>query len=194
MNSCLICSEMHLLLLFYSNNPNLNLRSFNIALMKDSTNKMWWYGVGDGCNGKIQGTSCGSPSSQCMPIKSEDVATHFNSVPKDFLRKLSFVKVDTEGNDRYILRGLKESLLKVARPLIVIEWFTEFRNCNANARDMFRAIEEIDYVPYGFSLTIGDNKELGELEQATCENYFSDLLLLPRGWNLKDKGVKVCPV
>lgn len=183
----------HILKLQEDLNPKLGLKAFNIALMKDSRNKLWWNGVGDGCNGGIQGTSCGSPNEQCMEIKSEDVATHFNKAPRDFFEKLSFIKVDTEGNDRYILRGLKDSILRRVRPLILIEWFTSFRNCNDDAKDLFSAIHEIDYKPYGFHYQL----ETTDMQEATCDKYVQDLLLLPKEVDIKkvkDKnGIKICP-
>ena len=63
--------------------------------MKDSKNKMWWNGVGYGCNGGIQVISCGNTNELCMEIKSENVASHFNKASKEFLERLSFIKVDT---------------------------------------------------------------------------------------------------
>lgn len=179
----------HILNLQEKLNPRLNLKTFNIALMKDDRNKMWWNGVGDGCNGGIQAISCGKPSHQCMEIKSEDVVTHFNKVPDEFLKMLSFIKVDTEGNDRHILRGLKDSVLKLVRPLILIEWYTAFKGCNSNAKDMFSAIEEIGYKPYGFSFNL--KKE--DIKLAKCDNYFRDLLLLPNEIDITIDEIKVCP-
>ena len=179
----------HILSLQEKLNPSINLKSFNIALMKDNRNKMWWNGVGDGCNGGIQGTSCGKSSPQCMEIKSEDVVTHFNKVPDEFLKRLSFIKVDTEGNDRHILRGLKDSVLRLVRPLILIEWFTEFKGCNTNAKDMFSAIEEIGYKPYGFSVKDNGN----DIKPATCDNYLRDLLLLPKENDININGIQTCP-
>ena len=73
----------------------MTFKTFNIALMKDARNELWWNGVGDGCNGDIQGNSCGKPSKTCMKIKSEDVSAHFNNASDEFLQKLSFIKVDT---------------------------------------------------------------------------------------------------
>ena len=107
-----------------------------------------------------------------MKIKSEDVSTHFNNASDEFLQKLSFIKVDTEGNDRFILRGLKESVLRKVRPLILIEWYVEFKNCNSGAKDMFSAIKEIHYKPYGYSIPL----KIDEMKLANCDNYFRDLL------------------
>ena len=179
----------HILSLQGKLNPKINLKTFNIALMKDSRNKMWWNGVGDGCNGGIQGTSCGKTSKQCMEIKSENVASHFNKASKEFIERLSFIKVDTEGNDRYILRGLKDSILQKVRPLILIEWFVEFKGCNDAAKDMFNAIKEIDYTPYGYTLTL----QAMEKTVATCDKYFTDLLLVPNEIDINSNGIKVCP-
>jgi FkbM family methyltransferase len=179
----------HILHLQQKLNPILRLKSFNIALMKDLNNEMWWNGVGDGCNGGIQTTSCGGTSKECIKIKSEDVATNFENLPIEFVKQLSFIKIDTEGNDRYVLRGLKDSILEVIRPLIKIEWYAFFKKCSSNANDMFRAIEEIDYIPYGINYGIA----VEDLKLATCDNYFPDLILVPREWNTKEKGIKICP-
>ena len=179
----------HILQLQEKLNPHIHLKTFNIALMKDEQNEMWWKGVGDGCNGGIQRTSCGKESRNCMKINSENVVKHFNSLPREFVEKLSFIKIDTEGNDRFLLRGLKDSILKTVRPLILIEWYTTFKNCNANAKDMFHSIEEIGYIPYGSKGQIN----LDESKPATCDNYFRDLILLPKEWDAKNKGMRVCP-
>ena len=190
----------HILNLQGKLNPHLNLNSFDIALMKDGQIRMWWNGVGDGCNGRVQKGPCGSPSPTCTLIKSEDVKTYLQNLPKDFIKKLSLIKIDTEGNDRHILRGLKGSILHVIRPVILMEWFAGFKptklnihsktfRCNVYARDMFRAIEEINYIPYGFKFGM----ELKDLKPATCLNYFKDLLLLPKSWDVQVKGIKICP-
>ena len=178
----------HILSLQGKLNPKINLKTFNIALMKDSRNKMWWNGVGDGCNGGIQASSCGNTNEQCMTIKSENVASHFNKVSKEFLERLSFIKVDTEGNDRYILRGLKDSILQKVRPLILIEWFVKFKGCNKEANDMFNAIKEIDYTPYGYTFALNAI----EKKVATCDKYFKDLLLIPNEIDINSNGIKVC--
>ena len=179
----------HILSLQAKLNPKLNLKTFNIALMKDTRNKLWWNGVGDGCNGGIQGNSCGKSSNQCMEIQSEDVAIHFNKAPKEFLERLSFIKVDTEGNDRFVLRGLKESVLQIVRPLILIEWFVKFKGCNNEAKDMFNAIKEIDYKPYGYTIS----SQAREMTVATCDKYFKDLLLVPNEIDVNRNGIKICP-
>ena len=179
----------HILSLQAKLNSKLNLKLFNIALMKDGRDKMWWHGDGDGCNGGIQKTSCGNYSSQCSEIKSENVATHFNRTAKEFLKRLSFIKVDTEGNDRHILRGLKDSVLKIKRPLILIEWYIKFKGCNKRSKDMFRAIREIGYKPYGFSFKLRSSN----IKIATCHHYFADLLLLPNEVDINVNGLKICP-
>ena len=118
----------HILQLQQKLNPHLNLKSFDIALMKDAWKKMWWEGVGDGCNGRIQRSPCGNPSPEtCTLIKSEDVKTYLQKLPKHVIKKLSLIKIDTEGNDRHILRGLKDSILHVIRPVILMEWFAGFK-------------------------------------------------------------------
>ena len=54
---------------------------------------------------------------------------------------------------------------------------------------MFRVVEDIDYIPYGFKFGMA----LKDLKPATCLNYFKDLLLLPKSWDVQDKGIKICP-
>ena len=179
----------HILSLQKQVNPSLNLITFNIALMKDTSDKMWWNGTGDGCNGSIQKNSCGKSSHKCVEIKSEDVSSHFNSVPDDFLDKLSFIKIDTEGNDKHILRGLKTSVLRKIRPLILMEWYALYKGCNKSSRDMFRAIKEIGYKPYGFSFKL----KRRNLMPATCHNYHADLLLLPKEIKLNQEDLQICP-
>ena len=112
-----------------------------------------------------------------------------NLASDEFLNKLSFIKVDTEGNDRHILKGLKNSVLTTIRPLLLIEWYALFKGCNKNSRDMFRAIKEIGYKPYGFKFKLkGRNLKL-----ATCHNYYADLLLIPKEINLHQEDLHICP-
>ena len=180
----------HILELQNKLNPALHLNTFNIALMKEENSEMWWSGVGDGCNGGIQKSSCGTQSSRCMKIHSENINSHFqNNLPPEFIQNLSFIKVDTEGNDRHLLRGLKSSILKIIRPLILIEWFIEFKNCNPNAKDMFNVISEIGYVPYKYHMRMN----LSELTEAKCDDYIPDLLLFPKEWNFVENAIKICP-
>ena len=73
--------------------------------------------------------------------------------------------------------------------MILIEWFVKFKGCNNEAKDMFNAIKEIDYTPYGYTFA---SQEM-EKTIATCDKYFKDLLLVPKEIDINSNGIKVCP-
>jgi len=49
----------HILQLNARLNPALRITPFNVALMLNPDEKMWWVGNNNGCNGEITSTSCG---------------------------------------------------------------------------------------------------------------------------------------
>jgi len=70
----------------------------------------------------------------------------------EFFKGVSFIKIDTEGYDKTLLRVLKP-LLAIHRPKIWAEWFDPYwkkggpNSISAGSRDLFAAISEIGYVP-----------------------------------------------
>jgi len=87
--------------------------------------------------------------------------------------KLSFIKIDTEGQDAFILKNL-EPLIKLAQPTVFMEWwFHESRN-----KDTFEAIRDIDYNAYNaitYNLVT---------EEDFKDNKCQDLILLPKNKSL----------
>jgi len=177
-------------------NPNLNLKPFNIGLMQTNKSDMWWDGVADGCNGHIVEDICVGPSRRCLPVKVEDTEAHFNKAPEEFLKKLSFIKINGESQDKNILRGLKNSVLRFVRPLIQMEWFVQFKSCNEEGKDLFLAVDEIDYIAYEHPFT-GGAADNFQLQKAVCGNYSRRLLLYPKEFEIETrlelKNLKICP-
>jgi len=61
------------------------------------------------------------------------------------LSDISFVKIDTEGYDRFVLRSIKP-LLSLCSPIVQVEWFAKF--ISKEEEDLFHAIDEVGYLPY----------------------------------------------
>ena len=70
------------------------------------------------------------------------------------LQKIKLIKIDTEGNDKTVLRTLKGFLDSLpAKPLIECEWFDYFNkggpeDTDPNSKELFDAIVYIAYEPF----------------------------------------------
>lgn len=97
------------------------------------------------------------------------------------LRKIKFIKVDTEGYDAHILKNLKP-LIDMTRPIIQIEWFVH--NTFEMTQFMVDTIEYLNYDAYKVnedqSITkldlVGYLKSVGKNYKRVAE----DLILKPR--------------
>ena len=58
---------------------------------------------------------------------------------------ISFIKIDTEGHDKEIIRSSKEFLNKY-KPNLFIEWFAFYGD--EESFDLFKVIEDINYVAF----------------------------------------------
>jgi FkbM family methyltransferase len=61
------------------------------------------------------------------------------------INNIGFIKTDTEGHDKSILESSKDLIARL-KPVIFTEWF--FAYTDAESRDLFRVIEELDYLPF----------------------------------------------
>ena len=116
-----------------------------------------------------------------MNIKTIDLAAFMRQNHNDLIEKVSFIKIDTEGYDRHILRTLPPLLDSIGRrPPMLIEWFRVFWNqekgaegsCTEGSADLFAAIEEINYAAH--VPATGDR-----VHGCTNGGWIPDLLLLP---------------
>jgi FkbM family methyltransferase len=84
---------------------------------------------------------------------------------KEETKNVSFIKIDTEGYDKEIIRSSKD-FLNDYKPVIFMEWF-DFYN-NEESQDLFNVINDINYIPFN-PVT---------LEVANVENKIWDLLII----------------
>jgi len=81
------------------------------------------------------------------------------------LNNLSFIKIDTEGYDREIIKSSKD-FLNEYKPVVFMEWF-DFYN-KKESQELFNVISNINYIPFN-PVT---------LEVANVENKIWDLLII----------------
>lgn len=85
------------------------------------------------------------------------------------LSKIGFIKIDTEGYDYAVLRGLAP-LICQNKPTIICEWW----NDPFNSIELFSAIELIGYNPYN------SRNELVKSQDFASDKRTQDLYLLPK--------------
>lgn len=61
------------------------------------------------------------------------------------INNIGFIKTDTEGHDKSILESSKELITRL-KPVIFTEWF--FAYTEAESKDLFRVIADLDYLPF----------------------------------------------
>jgi FkbM family methyltransferase len=136
------------ILLFDHNNEHCNGGIIDNSLSKESVKKI---------------RSCAVNSIECKGLTLEAICNKYLS--KEQINNLDFIKIDTEGHDKSIIRSAKEFLNK-HKPNLFIEWFNWFNEEDNN--DLFNTIQTINYVPYD-PIT---------LKPANVKNKISDLLLI----------------
>lgn len=73
----------------------------------------------------------------------------------DWMSKLSFIKIDTEGYDKEIIKSISDLLAKY-KPTLVAESFT--KNSDAEKIELYSVIEDLGYDIYYFSDFVMDAK------------------------------------
>ena len=133
----------------------------------------------DACRLQIHGAV--DPNENRVSVKTIDLAAFMRQRHKNLIEQISFIKIDTEGYDRHILRTLPPLLDSIGkRPPMLIEWFRVFSNqvkgaegnCTAGSVDLFAAIEQIRYTPHALGTGVRVNG-------CTNDAWIPDLLLLP---------------
>lgn len=90
------------------------------------------------------------------------------------LPRIDLIKIDTEGNEKEVLRGMKE-LIRKHRPRIILECNPEtLARFGETSSALLKECEELGYT--ALNLTKGSNESL---TSATPPNLALDLLLLP---------------
>lgn len=155
-------------------NPQLNIKVQPIAVSTEDGTMQLNVDCG-GCNsGPVQsrewvGTVISVPQKRLDKLLLHDYG-------EAWLKKLSFIKIDTEGFDKTLLRTYKP-LLSISKPTFWVEWFDPYWHKGAKdeisegSKDLFAAIHEIGYVPL--------NPATGKVVTPESRNGVPDLLLLP---------------
>jgi FkbM family methyltransferase len=160
------------------NAADYTIHAYNFAI--DAQDGEWCYKSGcNGCNGgKVD---CGTAGSQRFIAHTLDDVLAKN-YPPDVIKQISFVKIDAEGHDMEILASFKNSPVLLAKPIIQVEWFIDFRKdfCTQGTQGILQAAHEIGYEVYhisGIDINVFDKKE-------TCEDLkpdsAQDLYLFPK--------------
>jgi FkbM family methyltransferase len=139
------------------NNPHLNIVPFNYAATKENKNYTFYYSdpniYGNGTNGgAFDEIESGKVSKQfhTYPIEVKGVNLYDFLVEnyKDELHKIKFIKTDTEGYDKEVLRTL-EPIIKQNRPVLMVE---SFRNATKEEiLDYYNVLKSFDYEIYDAS-------------------------------------------
>ena len=139
------------------NNPNLNIFPFNYAATTETKPYIFHYSdpniFGNGMNGgNFDEIESGKISKQfhTYPVEVKGVNLYDFLVEnyKDELHKIKFIKTDTEGYDKEILKTL-EPIIKQNKPILMVE---SFRNATKEEiLDYYNTLKSFDYEIYDVS-------------------------------------------
>ena len=147
-NEVVTISNVDSILLFDHNNNNCNGGIIDHTLSQESINKQ---------------LSHAKNSIDCRGLTLESICKKY--LTDDQINNIAFIKIDTEGHDKSIIRAGKQFLDKY-RPVLFIEWFAWF-NKEDNI-DIFNAIDEINYIAF----------HPFTLQKACIDNKTEDLILI----------------
>jgi len=139
------------------NNPNFNIFPFNYAATTETKPYTFHYSdpnvYGNGMNGgNFNETESGEDAKRfhTYPVEVKGVNLYDFLVEnyKDELYKIKFIKTDTEGYDKEVLKTL-EPLIKQNRPVLMVE---SFRNATkGEILDYYNILKSFDYEIYDAS-------------------------------------------
>lgn len=123
-------------------NPHRNIFAYNLAIFPETGTQTFTYGADDAadCNA---GQGQGSRLVHGVNLYEFLQTHHYGDI-----QRISFIKIDTEGQDPHILRSLAPLLdAMVTKPIIQVEWFRDW--CSGPNRHMsqtlFEAINQVKY-------------------------------------------------
>ena len=152
-------------------NFSLNITAMNLAIT--DKDKMVYYSSGcRGCNGGI-GQNVG------VKVQGRELVSFLGEkYGIDSIKKVKFIKIDTEGHDVNILKSLKmTTTFYDFDPIIWVEWFLQYKygaktKCTKESKDLFDSIQSIGYQIYKPKLP------LTAVKDCSNQNYVRDLLLI----------------
>jgi len=164
-------------------NPGLNIEAHNVAAAGDETTTYLDFAyAGDMCNGGV------AMKEFEFQKKETHVRVAATYIPGFLIRKygeeifdqITFIKIDAEGFDAFILRTLKPILKRNPKIILMVEWFDHYftkddpEGIHPRSQELFDTIGEMGYDIYEpYSMTI----------IKTPQNKFKtpDVTLLPKG-------------
>jgi len=102
---------------------------------------------------------------------------------EEFIKKIGLIKIDVETENINVLESMGPLVREFVKPVIIVEWFAEFRKTSCNSAQnvrMFNVIHDLGYEAYTTRFRDGQIKRVSE-----CTNEFKgtqlDLVLYPIG-------------
>ncbi|CAF1498082.1 unnamed protein product [Adineta steineri] len=122
-------------------NPELSIKIHQYGVASRAYKDTWSYG----CNGGADDKGLTELNFHVeLVVLSDFLEKNYSD---DVIANISFIKIDTEGYDMYILDTLEPIFKKTKeRPIIFIEWFVSFKK-DKNL-ELLSHIEKINYVAY----------------------------------------------
>jgi len=100
--------------------------------------------------------------------------TFDNFIKKNMVKKISFIKIDTEGSEYQILKGAQNSIKKF-RPIVQFEYNYVTKSLNKNKiKNYMKFFKNLDYKKYYLAKNYKLKSNLKKNE------FFSDLILIPQ--------------
>jgi len=117
------------------------------AILEKTGSEQFLYGEPEMLNGGPKSVPSSSGRFECTltGVNFQQFFEARESNFDEFMRKISFIKIDCEGYDVTILKSLKPLLLKY-KPTLFIEWFS-FATPEESI-DLFKTIDDIGYLPH----------------------------------------------
>jgi FkbM family methyltransferase len=106
-------------------NPSLNIICLPYAVMEKSGVHTFLYSPNDYNGGAAQSNAWVGTYTKPRLVRAVNFVEFFTG--KIDFKKISFIKIDTEGHDFHILRSFAD-VLKTVRPVILAEWFPRTDN------------------------------------------------------------------
>jgi len=163
------------------NKDKTNILPINFAISQKEEEFYFISSEASFCNGGISPTTKSKHGKFIFPqkIKGVNLKTFLYKNYEKWLTKLSFIKIDTEGYDKEILKSI-EDLIIFCKPIIVAESFCKANN--ADKLDLYDTIHKLGYeIHYFEDFSIHSKiKKLMHREDILNYKHTINLIALPK--------------
>jgi len=170
-------------------NPGLLIDPYQFPI--DTKNREW-YGISDSAfwsnaNKRSKGAGQTFAARKLLPFLNETYG-------EDFIRNIGFIKIDVETESINVLESMAELVERYAKPVIVVEWFTENRDRGCHSPQNVRFFEVIRKLGYEVYTTVFKPGQITKFSSCTAQMKGTqlDLLLYPKGQTPDALGGKSC--